>query len=91
MDALAPRQKGMKGDGLVRGLRLEPDLAAALRAYSVQQGLAHGMAPNMAAAARDLLRKGLVLCSGEHSCQKEGYFAGLAEARKRIGEATHAG
>ena len=72
---------------MVRGLRLESDLARALIAYAEQQARAHDVEPNIAAAARDLLRKGLSLCSGAHSCEREGYFRGIAQARRKMAEA----
>lgn len=72
------------------GLRMEPDLARAFLAYAETQAQAHGIErPNLTAAARDLLRRALGLCKGEHSCRREGYFAGLAEARKKMAEALN--
>lgn len=101
---LVPRKKGQKdptGSGLVRGLRLEPELAQALRFYAEKQAeenaLATGepTAPNMASAARDLLRRGLATIGGgqfsgaavlDDSGYREGYFRGLAEVRRKIAE-----
>lgn len=78
----------MDPKSVVRGLRLEPDLAQALVSYAESQAKAHGGAPiNMAAAARTLLREALGVAHGEHNCKSEGYFRGLAEARKKLGEA----
>jgi hypothetical protein len=75
----------MTGESVLRGLRLEPDLAKALRAYAETQAKAHGEeSPNMSAAARTLLRLALNVARGEHSCKREGYFAGLKEARQKI-------
>ena len=94
-----PRGKKMAGDGLIRGLRLEPELARAVRAYAVQRAQDHSavkgetVQPNMAAAARDLMRRGLAGCAvefhgtgGRDSGYREGYFAGLAEARREMGK-----
>ncbi len=83
----------MLGEALVRGLRLETDLAAALADYAQTQAREHSEAageliePNMAGAARDLLRRGLGLCSGAHSCEREGFFRGLREARQKMASA----
>lgn len=85
----------MLGDSMIRGLRLEPDLAQALTAYAETQADAHSLAtgevipPNVVAAARDLLRRGLGLRSNDHrsSCEREGYFRGLAEARRKMADA----
>ena len=74
----------MTGESVLRGLRLEPDLASALRAYADSQAKAHGVDANMAAAARTLLREALDVAHGAHNCKREGYFAGLAEARTKI-------
>lgn len=82
-----PRGARFQGEGLIRGLRLEPNLAIALRRYAESQAVAHGAAPNMAAAARTLLRQALQVERGEHNCKREGYFAGLAEARRKIAKA----
>ncbi len=76
------RDRGVYNGSVIAGLRLEPELAQALVEYARGQAAAHGEArANVASAARDLLRRGLDLCSSEHSCAKEGYFRGLAEAR----------
>jgi hypothetical protein len=77
----------MLGESVARGLRLEPDLARALRAYAVKVAEEHETEVNIAAAARDLLRRALGLCSGAHSCEREGYFRGLAEARRKLATA----
>lgn len=75
----------MDPKSMVRGLRLEPDLAKALVLYAETQAKAHGGAPvNMAATVRTLLREALGVVHGEHNCKSEGYFRGLAEARKKI-------
>ena len=75
----------MDPKSVLRGLRLEPDLAKALVLYAESQARTHGKAPiNMAAAARTLLREALGVAHGEHNCSSEGYFRGLAEARKKI-------
>lgn len=103
---LVPRTKGRHdplGSALVRGLRLEPALARALRVYAEKQAEEHTTATgeatevNMAAAARDLLRRGLAAVAGggyfngatavNDSGYREGYFRGLAEARRKIAEA----
>lgn len=76
-----PRQMG---ESVVRGLRLEPDLARALRRYAETQALTHGEKVNMASSARVLLREALNVARGEHNCKREGYFAGLREARERL-------
>lgn len=83
------RRGALRGGGLIRGLRLEPDLARALTAYAQTQAQAHGTDINMASAARDLLRLGLKLCSGRHSCDREGYFAGVARAKQEMATAVH--
>jgi hypothetical protein len=72
------------GESVLRGLRLEPDLARALRRYAGTQAAAHGQAVNLAAAARMLLREALGVAHGEHNCKREGFFAGLREARQKI-------
>ena len=65
-----PRQRGQRqfsGESVVRGLRLEPDLVRDLRAYAVKQAKDHDirdpktkeLKPNMASAARHLIRIGL--------------------------------
>jgi len=75
----------MTGESVLRGLRLEPDLAQALRRYAETQAVAHGEdTVNMASAARTLLREALRLAHGEHACTREGYFKGLREARQKI-------
>lgn len=79
-----PRGPKMLGQSVLRGLRLEPDLAAALVAYAQHQSAEHGTVLNLAAAARDLLRRQLGVCTAGHSCHREGYFAGLAEARRKL-------
>jgi hypothetical protein len=79
-----PKEARFLGESVVRGLRLEPDLARALRQYAQAQAQAHGVEVNIASAARTLLRQGLNVARGEHNCRREGYFAGLAEARKKI-------
>ena len=83
-----PRRKKLVGESLVPGLRMEPDLARAFIQYAHSHAEHHGLpSPNLTAAARDLLRRGLEMCSNEHSCKKEGYFAGLAEARQKMAQA----
>jgi cytochrome c-type biogenesis protein CcmH/NrfG len=82
-----PRTARFVGESIVRGLRLEPDLAEALKRYAETQAKAHGAPVNMASAARTLLREGLRLEHGEHNCKKEGYFAGIAEAREKMATA----
>lgn len=77
----------MTGESVLRGLRLEPDLALALRKYAESQAVSHGIGVNMAAAARTLLREALRTSQGVHNCKREGYFAGLAEARTKIATA----
>lgn len=87
----------MLGDGVIAGLRMEPELARALRTYAEKMAQEHSIEvearggapvrPNVAAAARDLLRRALSVCDSEHSCRREGYFAGLAEARVQMGTA----
>ncbi len=77
----------MTGESVTRGLRLEPDLAAALRRYAVSQAKTHGQDVNLASAARTLLREALDVAHGEHNCKREGYFAGLREARQKIASA----
>jgi hypothetical protein len=75
----------MTGESVLRGLRLEPDLAKALRRYAETQAQAHGESSvNMAAAARTLLRSALNVAKGEHACKREAYFTGLREARQKI-------
>lgn len=83
----ATRRAKMTGESVLRGLRLEPDLAHALQNYAQGQAEIHGVDVNMAAAARTLLRQALGVCNGEHACQREGYFRGLAEARRKMAEA----
>lgn len=76
---------------VIAGLRLEPDLAVALRAYAVAQARAHGGAGakgNVAAAARHLLREALSANGGRHLCDREAYFQALTEARIKIAEAV---
>ena len=84
----AGRRDGMMGEGLIRGLRLEPELARAVTAYAEDQAAMHETKINMASAARDLLRRGLKATAGRHSCDQEAYFRALAEARKRIAKAV---
>lgn len=84
-----PRRKKLVGEALIPGLRMDPELARAFLVYAESHAEMHGLEkPNLTAVARDLLRRGLDLCDGEHSCRKEGYFAGLAEARKKMAEAV---
>jgi hypothetical protein len=80
----------LTGESVLRGLRLEPDLARALRRYAETQATAHGQAVNLASAARTLLREALQVAKGEHNCRREGYFAGLREARTKIAGALKA-
>ena len=83
-----PRVARFVGESIVRGLRLEPDLANALRLYAEKQARAHGNDKiNMASAARTLLREGLRLVHGEHNCTREGYFAGIADAKAKMAAA----
>jgi hypothetical protein len=72
------------GESVLRGLRLEPDLARALRRYAETQAKTHGQEVNLASAARTLLREALGVARGEHNCKREGFFAGLREARAKI-------
>jgi len=79
------------GESVLRGLRLEPDLARALRQYAKSQAATHGQDVNLASAARTLLREALGVARGEHNCRREGYFAGLREARTKIAGALARG
>jgi len=97
------RPRGSKntlGDALVRGLRLEVPMAQAIRRYAVELAGKHAdlagkpTEPNMAAAARDLLRRGLATLgsqfhgagSPDDAGYREGYLRGLADVRKRLAE-----
>jgi len=79
------------GDSVIAGLRMEPELAQAVRGYAEKHAEEHALErPNVAAAARHLLREalthgGYLQCHGSASCRKEGYFAGIAEARAKFG------
>lgn len=93
IEPVRKRAGKMLGDGVIAGLRMEPELARDLRVYAENHAALHELKqPNVAAAARHLLREALAHggfggCHGEVSCRREGYFAGLAEARSKLGEA----
>lgn len=74
---------------VISGLRLEKELALALVAYAETMAEAHKAPMNVAAAARDLIRRGLAATKGQHapSCDREGYFRGIAEAREKMARA----
>ncbi len=75
---------------VISGLRLETDLAAELVDYARDMAGAHGEEKaNVAAAARDLIRRGLLATGGRHRpfCEIEGYFKGIAEAKRKIANA----
>lgn len=82
------RDAGTMDGSVIAGLRLEPELAAALREYTIEFAAAHEQKPSVAAAARHLLREALTKNRGRHVCDREAYFQALAEARKRISEAV---
>lgn len=65
---------------------MDPELEAAFRAYAESQAEAHSTAVNYTSSARDLLRRALKMAP-EHSCRKEGYYAGLAEGKRKLAEA----
>ena len=74
------RKAGLTG-GVVT-VRLEPDLRAAVQRHA-EAIAAEGMPPNVCAALRDLVRRGLGM-HGEERGRREGYFAALREARVAI-------
>lgn len=83
--------KDVMDGSVIAGLRMEPDLAAALRLYAINQARAHGdhrAKGNVAAAARHLLREALQVNGGRHLCDREAYFQALTEARKKIAESV---
>ena len=82
-----PRQRRPKtvGKALIPGLRMDPDLARAFTHYAETQAEAHDTGVNYTAAARDLLRRALGM-NPEHSCRKEGYFAGVADWKRKLQE-----
>lgn len=80
---------------VISGLRLETDLAGALCLYAEDMAETHTnedgspAKPNVAAAARDLIRRGLLATRGRHRpfCEIEGYFKGIADAKRKITDA----
>ena len=74
---------------VIRGLRMETELAQALTRYAESQAKAHGLKKaNLASAARHLIRIALKT-NPEHSCKREGYFAGIAESKRKMAEALN--
>jgi hypothetical protein len=77
----------MKGSALIRGLRLESDLAAQVLDYAKTMAAELGLPePNAAAAARHLMRLGLQYSAAD-SCHREGFKAGLAMGKRRMNQA----
>jgi hypothetical protein len=68
---------------------MDPELEAAFRAYAESQAEEHGTAVNYTSSGRDLMRRALKM-TPEHSCKKEGYYAGLAEGKRKLAEALAA-
>ena len=57
------------------------ELEAAFVKYAKSQAKAHGVDVNLTSAARDLLRRALGMTPA-HSCNKEGFYRGVAEAKR---------
>jgi len=72
---------------------MDTELANAVTEYTKWYAREHEVEPNVAAAVRHLLREALshgghMDCHGAASCRKEGYFAGIAETRRKLAEAS---
>jgi hypothetical protein len=65
---------------------MDKELEAAFLAYAETQAKAHDVPVNLLSAARDLLRRALKM-NPRHSCEKEGFYKGIADARKKMAEA----
>lgn len=79
----------VKGASTIRGLRFEPDIYPVIEEYAREMAREHGTEVNMAAAVRSLVRRALTV-NPRHDCNKEAYFAALAEHRRKLAEATAA-
>lgn len=78
----------MKGDGVIRGLRLEPELADLILQLAQERAEALGEEPNAAATARHLMRIGSGRWTAVSSAEREGFFRGVAEAKRRFAESA---
>jgi hypothetical protein len=80
--------KLVRGAATIKGLRFENDVRERITAYAEEMAAAHQTEVNLAAAVRDLVRRGLGATRGRHSCDYEAYLQALGEARRRIAEAA---
>ena len=80
------------GRSIIRCMKLEADFAQAFVTFANNYAVQHQL-PQVSylAAARHLMRLGLEFCSEEHSCEREGYFRGIAEAKAKLAGALKEG
>lgn len=81
------KRRAMVGDAVIRGLRMDTNLAAVVLDVAKQIAAATGEPPNAAGAARHLIRIGSEQWTGVSSMEREGFFRGIAEAKRKFAEA----